>query len=184
MQKVVPDGIQLWRRFFVFFLFAFVQEREDPNSTKRGSSSARQRNTIKMAFHSRANGGPTLIAGFLALWFFRGSGPVLIRNQIFCNFSGGGSGPSPSSLLINAWLISFKMRENHINIWTCTILTIWICTWEFGTYIIYQQRFVPSSLAHTKYGCTGGSRGGHQSLWKTEPAFNVGPSLACQSNSI
>ena len=49
-----------------------------------------------MAFRWRADGGPTLNPGLVALWFYRGSGPVLLRNPIFCDFSwGGGSGPLP-----------------------------------------------------------------------------------------
>ena len=47
-----------------------------------------------MAFRRRADDGPTLNAGLVALCFLWGSGPVLLRNPIFCDFSGGkGSGP-------------------------------------------------------------------------------------------
>ena len=52
----------------------------DPNGTKIGPSSA---------------DGPTLNAGLVALWFFRGSWPVLLINPIFCDFSGGGGSGSP-----------------------------------------------------------------------------------------
>ena len=42
------------------------------------------------AFRWRANDGPTLNVGFVALRFFRGSGPVLLKNTLyFCDFSGG-----------------------------------------------------------------------------------------------
>ena len=42
---------------------------------------------------------PNVAAGLVALWFFRGSGPVLLRNPIFLwIFRGGGSGPSRVSL--------------------------------------------------------------------------------------
>ena len=41
--------------------------REDPNTTMIGQSSARQRNTIQMAFHWHADDGPTLNAGLVAL---------------------------------------------------------------------------------------------------------------------
>ena len=37
-----------------------------------------------------ADGAPILNAGFVALWFYRGSGSVLLRNPIFCDFQGGG----------------------------------------------------------------------------------------------
>ena len=44
-----------------------------------------------MAFHWRAYNGPKLNAGLVALWFFRGSGPVFLRkNLYFCYFSGVG----------------------------------------------------------------------------------------------
>ena len=48
-----------------------------------------------MAFRWRADGGQTLNAGLVALWYYRGSGPVLVRNPIFLLFfrGGGGSGP-------------------------------------------------------------------------------------------
>ena len=63
-----------------------------PNSTKSRTSSACQQNTISMVFCWRADDGPTLNAGLVALWFFRGSGPVLLRSPIyiFVNFQGRG----------------------------------------------------------------------------------------------
>ena len=44
-------------------------------------------------FHRRGDDGPTLIADLVALCVFRGSGPVLLRNPIFCDFREMGSGP-------------------------------------------------------------------------------------------
>ena len=38
---------------------------------------------------------PTLNAGLVALWFFKVSEPVLLRNPIFCDFSGGSGCPVP-----------------------------------------------------------------------------------------
>ena len=71
----------------VFFLFFFsVDEwREYPNTTKTGPSSARQRNAF--VFRWRADDGPTLNAGLIALWRFKESEPV--RNPILIFFSGG-----------------------------------------------------------------------------------------------
>ena len=46
-----------------------------------------------MAFCWRADNGLTLNSGFVALWFVSGYGPVLLRNPIFCDFSGGEGGP-------------------------------------------------------------------------------------------
>ena len=45
----------------------FDEEWEDSNSTKRGPSSARERNAIEMASRWRADDGPTLNAGLAAL---------------------------------------------------------------------------------------------------------------------
>ena len=42
-----------------------------------------------MAFRWRADDGPTFSASLVSLCFFRGSGPVLQGNPIFCDFSGG-----------------------------------------------------------------------------------------------
>ena len=50
-----------------------------------------------MAFRWRADCGPTLNAGSLAWWNYRGSGPVLLRNPLFLGFFRGGADPlSPS----------------------------------------------------------------------------------------
>ena len=64
--------------FCCWFVLCFVllvdEGREGPNATKRGSSSARQRNTIYMSFRWRADNGPILNAGLEALWLPGGSG--------------------------------------------------------------------------------------------------------------
>ena len=48
-------------------VFLVDEGREDPNTTISGPSSAHQRNAIKMAFRWRADDGPTLNAGLVAL---------------------------------------------------------------------------------------------------------------------
>ena len=49
-------------------IFYFVDRGiEDPNTAINGPSTARQRNTIEMAFRWRADDGPTLCAGLVAL---------------------------------------------------------------------------------------------------------------------
>ena len=64
----LSEGVQLRKRFFFFFFFTFFQfEEGDPNTTISGPSSVRQQNTIEMAFRWRADGGPTLNAGLVAL---------------------------------------------------------------------------------------------------------------------
>ena len=68
---------------YVTLLFFFDDWREDPNTTISGPSSARQRNAIQMAFCWWPDGGPTLNVGLVAVWFYRGYGPVLLRNPIF-----------------------------------------------------------------------------------------------------
>ena len=51
----------------------------------------------------RADNGPTLNAGLVALWFCRRSGPVLLRNSnFFVIFQGGGADPL-SPLSIRPW---------------------------------------------------------------------------------
>ena len=50
-----------------------------------------------MAFRWRTEDGPTLTSGLVALGFFRGSGPVLLRSPIYCDLQGGPD-PLPPSL--------------------------------------------------------------------------------------
>ena len=54
--------------FFVVVLY-LTRGREDPNTTINRPSSARQQNAIKMSFRWRADDGPTLNAGMVALIF-------------------------------------------------------------------------------------------------------------------
>ena len=52
---------------FLCFVLLVDEGREDPNTTKSGLFSARQRNAIKMAFRWRADDGPTLNARWVCL---------------------------------------------------------------------------------------------------------------------
>ena len=52
---------------YLFILYLVAEGREDPNTTIRGRSSARQRNAIYMEFRWCADDGPTLNAGLAAL---------------------------------------------------------------------------------------------------------------------
>ena len=54
IQKVLTEGST-----FDNVSFLVVEGREDPNTTISGPSSVRQRNAIQMAFHWRADDGPT-----------------------------------------------------------------------------------------------------------------------------
>ena len=80
------------------FFFKVYEGRKDPNTTISVPSWACQQNAIYMAFCWRANDGPTLNAGLVALWIFRGSGSVLLRNPIFLWFFKGGANPMSPSL--------------------------------------------------------------------------------------
>ena len=53
----------------MFFYFIFFNDKgiEDPNTAINGPSLARQQNAIEKAFRWRADDGPTLIAGLVAL---------------------------------------------------------------------------------------------------------------------
>ena len=55
--------------FFIYFIIfiSFNERRNDLNATKSGPSSARQRNAIQMVFRWRADDGPTLNSGLVAL---------------------------------------------------------------------------------------------------------------------
>ena len=79
----------------VFCCFLVDERRDDQNTTKSGPLSARQRNAIYMAFCWRPDDGLTLKSGLVALRFFRGSVPVLLRKPIFVIFLGGGGGSGP-----------------------------------------------------------------------------------------
>ena len=50
-QRVLPEGVRLWKRFF---LFLFDEEMKDPNTTISGPTTARQRN-VSLAGPMMAN---------------------------------------------------------------------------------------------------------------------------------
>ena len=51
-----------------------------------------------MAFRWRDDGGLLLIADLVALWFYMGSRPLLLRDPIICFQGGGGLDPLSSPL--------------------------------------------------------------------------------------
>ena len=58
---------------FLFYFLCLVNEgREGPHTDISGPSLARRRNAVYMAFRWRADDGPTLDAGLVALWFSGG----------------------------------------------------------------------------------------------------------------
>ena len=61
----------------------------------------------QIAFRWRANDGTILNAGLVALLFFRGSGPVLLRYPIFCDLSGN---PDPLSPPLDPPMCLFPVK--------------------------------------------------------------------------
>ena len=55
IQKILSVGVQFLRFFYYFIYFFTLMRVEDPNTTIRGPSLARQRNVIEMAFRWRAD---------------------------------------------------------------------------------------------------------------------------------
>ena len=78
IQKILPEGSNFDKIFLV------DEGKKDQNTNISRPSSNRQR----MVFLWRADEGPTLNVGLVALLILRGSGPVLLRNPIFCDFRG------------------------------------------------------------------------------------------------
>ena len=71
IQKVLPEGVRLWERFFFFFFF-LVDEGRD----------------------CRTNDGQTFNAGLVTLWFFQEIHTSIARKPYsFVIFQGGGSRP-------------------------------------------------------------------------------------------
>ena len=110
IQKVLSEGVEIW----FFFSWWGI---EDPNTAINVPSSALQRNAIEMAFRWRADDGPTLNAGLVALWFSGDPGQYYKEALYFVIFrgGGGGGGPDPLSPL---WIRS------------CS-------TWYFSTYYLW-----------------------------------------------
>ena len=67
---------------------------------------------LQMGFCWGANDGSTLNVGLVALWFFKGSGPVLLRNPIFLWFFMGSLEPlsSPSLWICACRLLSWDIK--------------------------------------------------------------------------
>ena len=125
----------------VFFFFFFVVEwRKDQNTTISGPSSARQGKAIELAFLWRADDGPTLNAGLAALWFWRGSGPVLLKKPyIFVICQGGVRTPCPH-LWIRPWCWSYGCTSRLTNLAAlcCTCSRLWISLLWRGFETMYE----------------------------------------------
>ena len=94
-----------------------------------------------MAFLWRADDGPTLNAGLVALWFLRGPGPVLLRNPIFLWFNreGGIRIPCPH-LWIRPWCWSYGCTSRLTNLAAlcCTCSKLWISLLWCGSQTMYE----------------------------------------------
>ena len=120
-----------------------------------------------MAFRWCADDGPTLNAGLVAFRISsRGSGPVLLRNSYFCDFSGWWSGPPvPPS-----WDRPILRPHLIVRIGFCTTLCTFYCMHnfligetffpEFHSGVIWIQRERGGWCMHILTGkskCIGGS---------------------------
>ena len=98
-----------------------------------------------MVFRLRANNGPKLNAGFEALWFFRGSGPVLLGNLNFCDFPGRSVPPAPPpSGSAHALIMPLFFRhESTVCLWHllhCRLPLSWIQTpWTLIKPLLEEQ---------------------------------------------
>ena len=86
-RNFLPEWVQLWR-----FIFSFFSDNE----------AGRIYIPLKVGHHRLASetpskwrfaGGPIMAQHWMLAWFFRGSGPLLLRNPIFLWFLWGGGGP-------------------------------------------------------------------------------------------
>ena len=72
-----------------FFFFFLVDEGREDKPAIIGPTAKGHLNGVSLADRC----GPTLNTGLVALRFFRGSGPVLLRNPIFFEIFQGGGDP-------------------------------------------------------------------------------------------
>ena len=95
IQKVLPE----WGPTLTSFYFHFFSENEGERiqilvPLKVGH----HRPASETPFKWRFAGGPMMAQHWMLAWFFRGSGPVFLKNMYFCYFSVVGLDPlSPSS---------------------------------------------------------------------------------------
>ena len=61
----------------------------------------------------------------VALWFLRGSGPVLLRNPIFCDFPGGSGPPVP------LWI-----RARESSLYRSHLTAVWSIKWHTHLIVI------------------------------------------------
>ena len=79
------DGTAVKSVVLLLLFFLVGECIEDPNVTINGPSSARQRNAISMTFRWRADDGPILNAGLIALWFSGDPDQYCLETLYFCD---------------------------------------------------------------------------------------------------
>ena len=154
-------------------ILTFFRRWEDPNTHLKRAiivpPAKRHLNGVSLA----GRWWQTLNASFVALWFSRGSGPILLINPICCDFSGGGGGGpdppvSPSldpymrQICMRAWGHSLPLNCLPVNV-VCSLLlhkVVWqykiqiICTckifWETTTTKISRRQNL-SSMKRDQY---------------------------------
>ena len=104
---------------FLVFIFFSWWDREDLNKSR--SLLACQGNVTKWRFAD----GPIMAQHWMLAWFVRGSGPILLRNAVFCHFFRGGGGgggqdplfspPPPTLDWCMCWHISWPSRVTELH---------------------------------------------------------------------
>ena len=89
-------GVPTLTTFFFFFLMRVkLMEGEGRSKYRHISILWHLRPASKLPLKCRFAGGPMLAQHRMLAWFFRGSGPVLLRNPIFFVFFFRVGGPDP-----------------------------------------------------------------------------------------
>ena len=101
LQKVLSEGLQLCQRFF---LLCFSWWEEYQHKQNIIDPPAKRHYVLRW----RADVGPILIA----LWFFRGSGPVLLGTFFFLIFQGEAGVQAPVLPLDPCMLVLSHIRKN------------------------------------------------------------------------
>ena len=106
IQKVLPEGVQLWQRFFFLFFFWWGERlfKKHLKWAIIGPPAKRHLNSILLT--GTDQWWPNIEFWLCSFVIFSGSGPVLRRNPIFLWFFRGESGP-PAPLWIRAWATKF-----------------------------------------------------------------------------
>ena len=127
IQNFLPEGAQLWQLFFFFFFFFFLVDemREDPNTTICGPTLSHRWN----AFRLRADDGPTLNFGLVALCFSENPDKYCHETLYMCGFSEGGGVRTPYPPLetpMLSWGVVLVCR-----MWLWHFKAILTCYWSY-----------------------------------------------------